>query len=236
MLVDMHSHSSGISRCCQIPAEQVVEEAKNVGIDALVLTNHYVEYYGINGDYDDLAKRYIAEYEYTKKCGEKIGMKVFFGLEVTMELPGNPHVLIYGVQPQFILDHPQIFYYTQRKLYEVVKQVGGVVVQAHPFRKNIDVLLDLKFLDGVEINCHPLYEATHFEKLRSIAQNNNLILTSGGDYHADTHRAKCGVYFPDHIKDGVEIGKYLLAQSPLKLCIQEVDSDCSYDYEYARKV
>ena len=44
MLIDMHSHSSGISKCCQMDAKGVVKEALNAGLDGIVLTNHYVEY------------------------------------------------------------------------------------------------------------------------------------------------------------------------------------------------
>ena len=83
------------------------------------------------------------------------------------------------------------------------------MIQAHPFRKGIDVLLDLKYLDGVEANCHPLYDATHVNKLTSIAKNNNLLLTCGGDFHNDTHRPKCGVYLNDDLKDTSEIVSYL---------------------------
>ena len=44
-LVDLHSHSSGISKCCQIDGKQVVEVAQQIGIDAIVLTNHYQKSY-----------------------------------------------------------------------------------------------------------------------------------------------------------------------------------------------
>lgn len=235
MLIDMHAHSSGISRCCQIPAEQVVQEVKNAGMDGIVLTNHYVVYYAKDGEHFELAERYIKEFEYAKRCGEKIGVKVFFGIEVTMELEGHPHVLVYGVEPNFILKHYKIFDYSQQELYNCVKQAGGVVVQAHPFRGNEDRLLDLNLLDGIEINCHPLYEGTHSEKILAIATKNNLLVTSGGDYHADTHRAKCGMYFPDSLQNGVELGNYLKSEKYFKLCIQEVDEFVSKDIEYALK-
>ena len=68
MLIDMHSHSSGISRCCLIDAKEVVKEALNAGLDGIVLTNHYVEYYAENNDYLAFAKRYIEEFNYAKKC------------------------------------------------------------------------------------------------------------------------------------------------------------------------
>ena len=33
MLIDMHAHTSGISRCCKRPAEEIVEIAKAAGIE-----------------------------------------------------------------------------------------------------------------------------------------------------------------------------------------------------------
>lgn len=42
-LCDLHCHSSGISKCCRIPYTQVIDEAKQAGIQAIVLTNHYVK-------------------------------------------------------------------------------------------------------------------------------------------------------------------------------------------------
>ena len=222
MLIDMHAHSSGISRCCLIDAKAVVEEAVKVGLDGIVLTNHYVEYYTKNKDYLGLANRYVEEFYYAKKCGDEIGCKVFFGIEVTMEVEGFPHFLIYGVNPQFILEHPQIVFYSQEKLYKAVKSAGGVLVQAHPFRKNENKLLDLDLLDGVEINCHPLYEGTHLDKLKKIAESKNFLLTCGGDYHADTHRVKCGMYLPDWLQNGVDVGSYLLQTKECRLCVQEV--------------
>lgn len=231
----MHAHSSGISRCCLIDAEKVVQEALSAGMDGIVLTNHYVDYYANDGNYNDLAKRYIKEYYYAKECGEKVGCKVFFGIEVTMELPGNPHVLIYGVSPDFILKHPKIFSYSPEKLYNEVMLCNGFVVQAHPFRGNQNKLLQLKFLDGVEVNCHPLYESTHLQRLTKIAKENGLTLTCGGDYHADTHRPKCGVYFPDSIKDEVELVAHLILQTKIKLCVQEVDQTTAKDVLFELK-
>ena len=37
------------------------------------------------------------------------------------------------------------------QLSDLVHKNGGILVQAHPFRKGIDVLVDLKYLDGVEV-------------------------------------------------------------------------------------
>ena len=235
MLIDLHAHSSGISKCCRIPMEQVIEEAKKVGIDGLVLTNHYQKNYVTDGDYPAFAARYIAEYEYAAELVKDSDFRIFFGIEVTMEKHPGVHMLIYGVEPAFLTAHPTLFDYTQEELYRLVHEAGGILVQAHPMRRQ-NRLLDTNLLDGIEISCHPLYEGTHIDELTPIAEKAGLILTAGGDFHADTHRARCGVYLDDTITTVKEIADYLAHTGEVKLCVQEVDARESYDVVFQRGI
>ncbi len=41
MLLELHAHTSGISTCCRAPAPDIVAVAKDIGLDGIVLTNHY---------------------------------------------------------------------------------------------------------------------------------------------------------------------------------------------------
>ena len=231
MLIDLHAHSSGISKCCRIPIEQVIEEAKRVGLDGIVLTNHYQKNYVTDGDYPAFAARYIAEYEYAAELVKDSDFRIFFGIEVTMEKHPGVHMLIYGVEPAFLTAHPTLFDYTQEELYYLVCEVGGFLVQAHPMRRQ-NRLLDTRFLDGIEISCHPLYEGTHIAELIPIAEKAGLILTAGGDFHADTHRARCGVYLDNNVKTAREFAEYFLYTDEVKLCVQEVDARESYDVTF----
>ena len=228
MLIDLHAHSSGISRCCQIPAEEVLKTAKEYGIDGIVLTNHYQKSYLQNDDADAFAKAYVEEFHYTEKIAEELGLKVFFGVEVTSELYKNVHMLVYGVSEKFVLENPRVFELDQEELYKLVKIYGGVLVQAHPFRNGCTVL-DTAYLDGVEINCHPLYGNSYQKDLMEIAAENKLLLTCGGDYHADTYRAHCGMYLPDNICNNTELRDFLLETKEVKLCIHEPDEETSVD-------
>jgi len=235
MLIDLHSHTSGISRCCKVDAAGMLEAAKNVGLDGVALTNHYQKSYlkFIDGsDANSFAQKYIDEFYRTKEIGEAVGMRVLFGIEVTSEPNDQKHILVYGVEPEFVLNHPCIFDYTLPELRNAVKTVGGIVVQAHPYR-NGGTLLDVKYLDGVEVNCHPLYGKSDAEEMISIATENGIALTCGGDYHNDTYRCKCGMYLPDNIADGVALGKYIVSADDVKLCIHEPYGDI-YDFEFKR--
>lgn len=236
MLIDLHAHSSGISTCCRIPAPDVVTAAKAVGLDGIVLCNHYHKPYITDGDYAAFARRYLDEYHYARACGEDAGIRVFFGIEVTMERHDRAHLLVYGVEERFVTDNPALFDLTQAELYALVRACGGILVQAHPFRRGKDMLLDLAYLDGVEANSHPLYDSTHTERLTAIAQSRGLILTSGGDYHADTNRPHCGAVLPDTIATSIELGAYLRTTETLDLYVQEPQDRESRRIIYQRHI
>ena len=223
MLIDLHAHSSGISRCCQIPFEQVLKQTLDNGMNGIVLTKHYQKSYVGDDCLDNFVENYITEFFSAEQYGKKIGCKVYFGIELTTELYPNVHMLIYGVGPEFLRKHPYLFDLTQKELYKLVKSNNGILVQAHPFRNGTTVL-DTEYMDGVEINCHPLYGKSYAEKLLCIAKDNHLIVTCGGDFHADTYRPKCGMFFFEEIKDHHDLGSYLLSSEGKKLCIQEPNS------------
>ena len=111
---------------------------------------------------------------------------------------------------------------------------GGMLVQAHPFRRGINVLQNLDYLDGVEANSHPLYDATHVQKLTEIAHSRKLILTSGGDYHADTPRPHCGAYLPDDLKDTRDLKNFLMTTDSLEIEYQEPGESVSHRVTYRR--
>ena len=224
MLIDMHAHSSGISPCCRIPYSQTLHQALQYGMDGVVLTNHYQKSYTREAGLDAFVEKYIAEYEAARKYGGEIGCRVFFGVEVTMERYPNVHILLYGVGPEFLRDNPDLFDCTQKELYELVKASGGLLIQAHPFRNGATVL-DTALLDGVEINCHPLYGKSYSAELLQIARREGLMVTCGGDYHADTYRPKCGMVLPEGVEDHRDLRDYLLSGAERQLCIQEPNCD-----------
>ncbi len=234
MLIDFHAHSKGISKCCKIDGEDMILVTPKAGMDGVILTNHYDKSYLIDNDEKELANRYVKEFYYVKECGEQIGFKVFFGIEVTMEKHDYIHMLVYGVDPNFLIENPSLYDLTINQLSNLVHQNNGILVQAHPFRNGKNKLVDLKYLDGVEVNCHPLYDGTHLSELCKIAKENNLLLTCGGDFHNDTHRPTCGVYLKEDLKDCKEIIDYLIKQKSIELCVQEVDEKIACKHIFSK--
>ena len=234
MLIDMHTHSSGASDCCRLNAEEIVEAAKNIGVDGIILTNHYrssdCEKFATGKDY---AEHYINECHRAMTHGEKIGLKVFFGIEVTMEFSDRIHLLIYGVKENFLRENPFVYDLSLEELYKLVHNNGGILVEGHPFRHDCPVL-DTNYLDALEINCHPLYKDTHYDVLYDSAKKAGIMLTCGSDYHGDTYRAECGAYFPDTVETIQDIAEYIKNTDSIKLRVQEIDLEPD-ERDYTRK-
>jgi len=234
MLIDLHAHTSGISTCCRVPAPDILKAAKDIGLDGIALTNHYQKIYVKEDGAAAFARRYVDEYHYTKSCAEGTGLRVFYGMEITMEQHSGAHILVYGVDPDFTLHYPDVYNLTLAQLYLLVHENGGMLVQAHPFRRGKNMLQDLSFLDGVEANSHQIYDATHFVRLTDIAHSRGLILTSGGDYHADTPRPHCGTYLPDTVSDEKTLREFLCTTPCVDLQIQEPHAPESQRVTYCR--
>ncbi len=234
MLIDLHVHTSGISKCCLIDAAEGVKRAKAYGIDGVVITNHYQKSYIGDDGAEAFAEKYIEEYFYAEVCGAREGVKVFRGIELSAALYPHVHILIYGTPDDFIRKNPTMYEYTQEKLYEKVKENGGIMVQAHPFRNGTTVL-NTDYLDGIEINCHPLYKNSYSSEILNIAREKHLIVTCGGDYHADTYRPKCGLYLPDSTENMGDLTAYLTGAKEIDLCVHEPNAETAQNIAYIRR-
>ena len=107
--VDLHTHTRFGSNCSYMEPRQLVERAKEVGLDAVCITEH-------NAPWEEDAIRALSE---------ESGFRVLGGMEVSTEL-GD--VLVFGVQSR-LLAGSRI-----DELRRLVDEQGGLMIAAHPFR------------------------------------------------------------------------------------------------------
>ncbi|MBO5224783.1 MAG: PHP domain-containing protein [Clostridia bacterium] len=233
MIIDMHAHSKGISRCCQLTYKENIDIAKNVGIDAIILTNHYARaYLKFYDNVEELVGCYHNEYKEAKSYGESVGVKVYYGVEITLTDDIRVHLLAYGVDESFLSAHPYVFDYPLKKIQKTVHEYGGILVQAHPFRCG-DKLVDTDYLDGVEISCHPKYFTTSQADVKKVAKEKDVIITCGADYHGDTpYRPICGLVVDELPKDINAIVKILTSSNKKTLLIHEVNAEKPEQFSY----
>ncbi len=233
MWIDLHGHTGGISKCCKISAEDNIALAKKEGFKGMAITNHYVSTYFDSESYAAWIEDYISEWNKCKRLGEKQGLQIFCGVEVTMDWDPRVHMLIYGADEDFLRNNPLLCERSLQELYEICKSNGCALVQAHPFRGDVGIL-NTDFLDGIEVNCHPIYKNSFTNEIFSAANKAGIAVTVGCDYHADTYRPIAGMILPDSIVTDRDLADFIKTANVFEVLIHDISSDEVYTTEYVR--
>jgi len=153
-LVETHLHTSPPSACSDTRGRDYIPRYIDAGYDAIIITDHF---WGGNCGIDrslpwkDFVAGFCSGYEDALNEGLKRGFPVFFGWEETFE--GDDY-LVYGLDKQWLLNHPEVTHWSRRDQFEQVRAAGGCVVQAHPFRAASyihTIHLAPELCDGIEI-------------------------------------------------------------------------------------
>lgn len=194
-LYETHLHTSEASACAVSTGKEMVKACKNAGYTGIMITNH--NWYGNtsidrNLPWEQWVQNYYGAYEEAKRWGDKIGLDVFFGYEAGYH---GTEFLIYGVDMEWLVAHPEIKDATVEEQYQLIHAAGGLVIHAHPFREEPyipKIRLFPQHVDGVEgIN------ATHSNHLSvshndpefdtkaiSYSREHHLPMTAGSDIHS----------------------------------------------------
>ncbi|MDR3114119.1 MAG: PHP domain-containing protein [Treponema sp.] len=185
-LYETHLHTCKASHCAVSRGQDYIAAYKALGYTGIIVTDHFIHGNSCvsrNLSWKDWVNRFCRSYEETREAGEREGLDVFFGWEETF---AGDDYLVYGLDKQWLLQHPEAAHWTRRDQYETVRLYGGCVVQAHPFRQHayIDTLhLSTGCVDGVEAananNREPSYDALAMK----YAQALGLPVTAGTDIH-----------------------------------------------------
>jgi predicted metal-dependent phosphoesterase TrpH len=169
--IDLHVHTFPRSQCSKIDPEDLIQEAKQIGLDGFCLTEHQVLW---------------SPDEAARLAGES-GIKVFRGNEITT---AQGDVLVFGLEK----DIKGII--TVQELSEEVRAVGALSIAAHPFRGfkvfgfgQLDMSLDqackkkiLQFVDAVEVRNGRVTEQEN-EVALNVSKSLGLLGTAGSDAH-----------------------------------------------------
>lgn len=211
-LYETHMHTSEGSKCGQCPGADMVRAYKEAGYAGVMVTDHN---WGGNTAVDrnlpwtEWIDKFFMGYHNAKAEGDRLGFPVFLGYEATQ---GHGHdFLIYGFTLDWMKQHPELKTAWVPEQLELIHSVGGLVVQAHPYREAdyVDEVLTFEqYVDGIE-----MFNAAHCtvrsdgndrsiwnEKAVVLANANNLPGTAGSDQH-NTKLMGGGTAFPTPLKD-----------------------------------
>ena len=184
-LYETHLHTSQSSSCGKSPGREYVKRYRDLGYTGIIITDHF--YRGncaVDRDlpWDKWVKKFCKGYEDAREEGARRGMDVFFGWEETYE--GDDY-LVYGLDREWLLEHPETRRWTRKEQFEEVRRYGGCVVQAHPFRQYFyiyRILLSMESVDAVEA-ANAGNERSFDAMAMAYAKKYNLPVTAGSDIH-----------------------------------------------------
>lgn len=197
-LYEMHAHVKEVSTCSNTEARKMVECYENRGYSGIVLTDHMnpstfrvpkIEHIS----WDEKIDHFLTGYNIVKEAAEG-KFNVLLGMEINFHNHPNDY-LVYGVTEAFLRNNHNLLDLTPRKFAKIAHENGLIMIQAHPFRRGMQVE-DWKILDGYEIfNGNPRHHSSNEMAEIWAKAKNKTIVTSGSDFHEPEDAALGGIYF-----------------------------------------
>lgn len=206
---EMHLHAAECSKCSPIPAQQMVQALAQKGYAGGVLTDHFLGgNTAVPRDLPWAQKMHLfyGAYESALQEAKRLDLDLFFGIEHAIPGTGK-EFLTYGIDLEFLLANPDMMEIPIEEYIRRVHAVGGLVVQAHPFRQASYILphniVAPALLDGVEV--YNAGNARVNQRLQNrqaaeMALQYDLIPVVGSDAHHPNHLTGCGMVFDHRLK------------------------------------
>ncbi len=195
---ELHSHTAECDPHAGIGGAELVKLYKEAGYSGMVITDHYIRSFAkwfaeenmASATHEEYIKRWLKGFYAAKEAAEGTDFAVLAGAEVAFDGQIN-HYLIYGVDESFFYHAPLLNKCQTIDELTALLPDGALVVQAHPFRKNMTIC-DPKALFGFE-GYNAGTEAFRNEMAKLYARHYDKPLTSGSDVHSYKAVARGGI-------------------------------------------
>ena len=211
-LYEMHAHTSDVSPCASVPAQEVVCVYEEAGYTGLVLTDHMSKrIFRQSGAPDESAPWkekvdfFLRGYRKAKKSARNI--QVLLGMEICFYENENDY-LVYGFQEDFLYENPDLLHLGIAAFSKLAHENGLFIYQAHPFRNKMTVVSP-SLLDGIEVhNANPNHDSRNDIALQW-ANKFGLKMVSGSDFHESGAHARGGIILPEFVTTEKELIGFL---------------------------
>lgn len=205
MLIDLHTHTDPLSHDSLLTPDNLIELAKAARLDGLCLTEH----------------DFFWEPDRARELRHRHGFLVIPGIEVNTE---DGHVLVFGLE-KYVYGMHRMF-----ELAALVEQAGGVMIAAHPYRRQLPFELRHEgdwsaALQRASANhAYPLVAAMESHNGRGTARENafarelaerlGLPQAAGSDAHTSADVGRCATEFErelsglDDLIDELQAGRF----------------------------
>lgn len=215
ILIDTHTHSSGVSLCGRVTCEEIIDQKIALGYDGTILTNHCQPHYyePTQENHAAYIEKLLADFNRAVPYAKERNFRWLLGIEVTLLQPHYADWQLFGVTEEFLRSTPCLHALSQRELFALCEKWGVLLVQAHPWRGNLSYCADQipgekGFLHGVELNCSD-GDFKNKEKVLATAREYGVFVTCGTDYHGAERTFVGGMYVPNTVQTSVDFAAYL---------------------------
>lgn len=202
MKIDLHNHTTTSSSCSILDVRDLIRLAKEMGLDAVCVTDHNTPYGG----------------KVAEEAGREMGMPVVGGMEVASE---EGDILTFGIFREGLSG------ISVAELIRIAESDGGVLIPAHPYRSQALSMGDRLFdypgaftaIEGMNGNLGDEMNGKAMEAARRMG----LPCTGGSDAHSVQMVGRFYTDFDDDLSitdsdsliAALKTGRYRPAANPL---------------------
>ena len=218
---ETHLHTSETSFCGKSTAVEMVRFYKNLGYRGIFVTDHLYPPKTVDMEdqpWEAPVARHLRGYDAAAAAGRDLGLDVFLAWEYSY---GWAHFLTYGLDREWLLDHPDLFEWDVMDYFDRVREDGGWIVHAHPFRERVEhVHLFPSKTDAVEV-VNTGRDDQHNRYALDYANSFNLPQTVGSDIHSTEKKVLAAVGSKEPLNGPRDYMEAVLAGS-LEFCHHEL--------------
>ena len=210
MKIDLHVHTSEVSICGKLSAEDTLRLYREHGFDALIIANHFnrmtAEYWAGLG-VTDFVQFYCDAIRSAKALAPRYGLTVLAGCELRFDCNLNDY-LVFGAE-EWLPEHcEELFILSPESFAEFAETHGLLVYQAHPFRNGMTVTNPaLGF--GIEVkNGCPRHDSRN-DIARAWADKFRLRGIAGSDFHRAEDVGQAGIESVSPVRSEAELVQVL---------------------------
>lgn len=212
-IYETHLHTIEGSACSDTPGKDYIEHMMKIGYSGIIVTDHF-----FNGNtavpreqpWEDWVEQYCLGYEHALAAAEGKDFTVLFGIEFCYQ---GDEYLVYGVDKKWLLDRPNVMAISRKELYEEVHKVGGIMLQAHPYRER--GYLKAIHLDPINVDGCEGFNAENPDDQNArryqYGLEHGFLMSGGSDIHHLTQKHMGGMSFPYKIETIQDFVKAFLA-------------------------
>ena len=225
-LYETHLHTIEGSACSDTPGKEYIAHMKRIGYSGIIVTDHFY-----NGNtavprtlpWNEWVENYCLGYEHAYEAAKGQDFDVFFGIEINFE---GDEYLLYGIDKEWLLKTPEIIHMTRPELHKAVNAVGGIMLQAHPYRERgylSTIHLAPNDVDGIEG-----FNAENPDHQNSLGfrygKEHGFLMSGGSDIHHLTQKHMGGMLFPYRLNSINDYIKGFLKGDGTPVFVRDIDT------------